>query len=278
MRGGAHLAFAALRSSSGPCDTCRYYRGTGGLCRKNSSEIEMVTVASCGWRPNCAARRLERVRSVDIYRKAHGVDDPATPRAHTRGRGVATQTVGGEHGARYIYAISIAAGNRAGKRACTNCQRDRIARLGVATNDSTSGAEKTLVTLGVAQLFDAAYGYDAVANPKPAPDTLLHSWILAWDVHALTTDPLHLYEGNVYFPFPLSLTYSDSMLSGALMVAPLLLVTGNAVLAHNVLTLAALLIAALGMYLLGRSLTGDDTAGVVAVPSVAVVPKLLSSS
>ncbi|QKC99275.1 HAD family hydrolase [Mesorhizobium sp. NZP2298] len=45
-------------------------------------------------------------------------------------------------------------------------------RLGVATNDSTSGAEKTLVTLGVAQLFDAAYGYDAVANPKPAPDTI----------------------------------------------------------------------------------------------------------
>ena len=48
----------------------------------------------------------------------------------------------------------------------------RSYRLGVATNDSTSGAEKTLVTLGVAQLFDAAYGYDAVANPKPAPDTI----------------------------------------------------------------------------------------------------------
>jgi len=46
-------------------------------------------------------------------------------------------------------------------------------RLGVATNDSTSGAEKTLVTLGVSQLFDAAYGYDAVANRKPAPDTIL---------------------------------------------------------------------------------------------------------
>lgn len=48
----------------------------------------------------------------------------------------------------------------------------RSYRLGVATNDSTSGAEKTMVTLGVAQLFDAAYGYDAVANPKPAPDTI----------------------------------------------------------------------------------------------------------
>jgi phosphoglycolate phosphatase len=46
-------------------------------------------------------------------------------------------------------------------------------RLGVATNDSTAGAEKTLLALGIAQMFDAAYGYDAVANPKPAPDTVV---------------------------------------------------------------------------------------------------------
>ncbi len=45
-------------------------------------------------------------------------------------------------------------------------------RLGVATNDSTGGAERTLLSLGVAQMFEAAYGYDAVANPKPAPDTI----------------------------------------------------------------------------------------------------------
>jgi len=46
-------------------------------------------------------------------------------------------------------------------------------RLGLATNDSTAGAERTLAALGFAQLFDAAYGYDAVANPKPAPDTIV---------------------------------------------------------------------------------------------------------
>lgn len=46
-------------------------------------------------------------------------------------------------------------------------------RLGVATNDSTAGCEQTLLALGIAQLFEAAYGYDAVANPKPAPDTVL---------------------------------------------------------------------------------------------------------
>jgi phosphoglycolate phosphatase len=46
-------------------------------------------------------------------------------------------------------------------------------RLGVATNDSTAGAERTLSALGVSHLFDAAFGYDAVACPKPAPDTVL---------------------------------------------------------------------------------------------------------
>lgn len=45
-------------------------------------------------------------------------------------------------------------------------------RLGVATNDSTAGAEQTLLSLGVAHLFDATFGYDAVANPKPAPDVV----------------------------------------------------------------------------------------------------------
>lgn len=46
-------------------------------------------------------------------------------------------------------------------------------KLGVATNDSTAGAERTLLALGVAQMFDAAFGYDAVAKPKPAPDSVI---------------------------------------------------------------------------------------------------------
>ncbi len=45
-------------------------------------------------------------------------------------------------------------------------------RLAVATNDSTTGAEATVRALGIAQLFEAVYGYDAVANPKPAGDVV----------------------------------------------------------------------------------------------------------
>lgn len=45
-------------------------------------------------------------------------------------------------------------------------------RLGVATNDSEGGARQTIAALGVADLFAAAYGYDSVARPKPAPDAI----------------------------------------------------------------------------------------------------------
>jgi len=72
----------------------------------------------------------------------------------------------------------IATGDIAAPVALPGCQGALSAlhtagyRLGVATNDSTGGAERTLLSLGVAQMFEAAYGYDAVANPKPAPDTI----------------------------------------------------------------------------------------------------------
>lgn len=45
-------------------------------------------------------------------------------------------------------------------------------RLGVATNDSEGGARQTIEAIGVAHLFVAAYGYDSVARPKPAPDAI----------------------------------------------------------------------------------------------------------
>lgn len=50
--------------------------------------------------------------------------------------------------------------------------RERGLKLGVATNDATGGAEATLSVLGIAHLFEAVFGYDAVARPKPAPDML----------------------------------------------------------------------------------------------------------
>ena len=47
--------------------------------------------------------------------------------------------------------------------------------LGVATNDSRASAEANLRSAGVAERFSAVFGYDDVANPKPAPD-MIHAF------------------------------------------------------------------------------------------------------
>ncbi len=50
--------------------------------------------------------------------------------------------------------------------------------LGVATNDGTSAARSALVAVGADRHVAHVYGYDSVANPKPAPD-IVHAFAAA---------------------------------------------------------------------------------------------------
>jgi phosphoglycolate phosphatase len=45
--------------------------------------------------------------------------------------------------------------------------------MGVATNDATIAAQRSLGALGLDRFFCGIFGYDSVANPKPAPDMVL---------------------------------------------------------------------------------------------------------
>jgi hypothetical protein len=62
-------------------------------------------------------------------------------------------------------------------------------------------------------------------------DPPFKSWLLAWAVHALTTNPLHLLDANIFHPLLQPLTYSDIMLTGALMVAAIESLPANPALA-----------------------------------------------
>jgi phosphoglycolate phosphatase len=50
--------------------------------------------------------------------------------------------------------------------------------LGVATNDSTHAARRAINAVGVEAHLPHIYGYDSVANPKPAPD-IVHAFAAA---------------------------------------------------------------------------------------------------
>ncbi len=94
-------------------------------------------------------------------------------------------------------------------------------------------------------------------------DTRLFLWTLSWDVHALLTQPLHLFDANIFHPEPRTLAYSEHLLGSAVIGAPFLLATDNPVLAMNVVVLLSCVLSGAGAYLLARQL-GIGTAGAFA--------------
>ncbi|HEX5506689.1 MAG TPA: hypothetical protein VFW96_28995 [Thermomicrobiales bacterium] len=106
----------------------------------------------------------------------------------------------------------------------------------------------------------------------PTGDALYQVWIARWVQHALVTDPLHLYDANIFYPHQHTLTYSDSDVPAALAAAPLFWLTGNALTANNLLVLATFVVAATGMYALVARLTGNRAAAFLAGLAYAFLP------
>ena len=52
-------------------------------------------------------------------------------------------------------------------------------------------------------------------------DPLLSTWRLSWFAHQLPRDPMHLFDGNIFYPEKNTLAFSDAMIVPSLTVAPL---------------------------------------------------------
>ena len=96
----------------------------------------------------------------------------------------------------------------------------------------------------------SAYFYE---DYRPAvADFYLILWALAWDCHALVTAPWRLFDANAFYPAALSLAYSEHFLGYVPLFAPTYWVTGNPILALNVLVFATYPLCAIAMYALAR--------------------------
>ena len=95
-------------------------------------------------------------------------------------------------------------------------------------------------------------------------DALLNVWITAWDGHQLLEDPLHLFDANIFHPYPRTLAYSELLLGNALLALPLTAITGNPVFGYNVALLLSFFLSGFGAYLLVLRLTRSWGAGLVA--------------
>ncbi|MCL7452218.1 MAG: hypothetical protein M8467_04125 [Anaerolineae bacterium] len=95
-------------------------------------------------------------------------------------------------------------------------------------------------------------------------DALLNVWITAWDGHQLLNDPVHLFDANIFHPYPRTLAYSELLLGNALLALPLTTITGNPVFGYNVALFLSFFLSGFGAYLLALRLTRSHGAGLVA--------------
>ena len=101
-------------------------------------------------------------------------------------------------------------------------------------------------------------------------------WCVAWVSHALATDPLHVFDANIFVPHRDTLAYSENNIAAGVLGLPAYLLTGNPYATHNLSMLLGIGLAFVGAYALARYLTRDTGASIVAAIGFAFCPFLFA--
>jgi hypothetical protein len=97
-------------------------------------------------------------------------------------------------------------------------------------------------------------------------------WVVSWVAYALGTDPIGVYQANIFYPQRNALAFSESNLVEGALGAPVWALTRNPYTTHNAVALLSFVIAAAGAYYLVRYLTGNRGAAAVAAVLFAFCP------
>ncbi len=111
----------------------------------------------------------------------------------------------------------------------------------------------------------ALHVHNCVAGtPLEARDPLLNTWILSWDGHAMLHSPTGLFQANIMYPAGDVLAYSENMLGLGMVALPLRAVTGNPILAYNLILLAGVALSGVAAWTLAFYLTRNRWASLAA--------------
>ena len=119
------------------------------------------------------------------------------------------------------------------------------------------------VGLTVVHTWPLATGLATLARHDNA-DTLLNEWIIAWVGHALRTNPLGLFDANIYYPERDTLAFSEHLFLQGTMVAPLAWLGAPLPLLHNIVQLSGFVLTGWVTALVVARWTDDWYAGVLA--------------
>ena len=118
--------------------------------------------------------------------------------------------------------------------------------------------EFLLVTAGCCG-FIALATWPQVAQPYAVSDPgdpLFSVWRLMWVTREFGRNPFNIFNGNQFHPEPRTLTFSDPVLTPALLFAPLEAIGLHRLVAYNIVLLSGGVFSGVAMYYLARALTG----------------------
>lgn len=88
-------------------------------------------------------------------------------------------------------------------------------------------------------------------------DGLQLTWIINWVIHSLITNPLSLFQGNIFYPYKNTLAYSQLHFAEALLALPFVKIFKEPLVAYNLNQIAALFLSGFATYLLVKHLLKD---------------------
>lgn len=109
-------------------------------------------------------------------------------------------------------------------------------------------------------------------------DELVIAWIQNWVIHSLFTNPLHIFNANLYFPYNNTLAYSDLFLTSSILSIIPLKIIGEPIAVVNFTLISSLALLGFSIYLLSFYLTKDFFASLFAGILVIFSPTVLDKA
>lgn len=103
-------------------------------------------------------------------------------------------------------------------------------------------------------------------------DAKFCAWVLNWNFHQLFSDPLRLFDANIFFPARLTLAFSENLLGISVFGFPLFAAGASPLTVYNVLFLIGMFLSASSAWALALYVTGDAAASLVASLVYAFLP------
>ena len=129
-----------------------------------------------------------------------------------------------------------------------------------------------ILFLLLAILFTWPLGIRLSTGTSDLGDPLLNTWILDWDLYAVTHSASNIFQAPIFYPGKYPLAYSENLFGIAIAAAPFYLAGCSPLTIYNIMFIFGFAFCGYGAWVLVRVATGSSLAALIAGVLYAFVP------